>query len=180
MASGTGCLILSGMPGAGKSTVAPLVAAHHPRGAHISGDVLSYMVVKGRASPLGDGEESQRQLRLCFRNMAALADNFAENGVFPVIEYPVTRPLLDLLVSELRCRPLLFVTLAPPLEECRRRNAARPAPQRVAYDIAPYYRAMRRELEGTGWWLDSSGLTPQETAALIAAEARERALLAVD
>ncbi|NSC24686.1 AAA family ATPase [Streptomyces albus subsp. chlorinus] len=168
------------MPGAGKSTVAPLVAAHHARAAHISGDVLSYMVVRGRAGPVSGGEESRRQLRLCFRNMCALANNFADSGIFPVLEHPVgTREVLDLLVTELRPRPVLFVTLAPPLEVCRSRNAARPAGQRVAYDVAPYYQEMRRELEGVGWWLDSSQLDPEQTAALIAAEAPARAALPV-
>lgn len=168
----TGCLVISGMPGAGKSTVAPLVARHHPRAAHINGDVLSYMVVRGRVGFLGEpAEESQRQLRLCVRNMCALAANFADHGIVPIVEYPIdTRPLLDLLVSLMRPRPVRFVVLAPPPEVCEHRNATRPAEQRVSYPIAPLHRAMRERLGDVGWWLDSRDLTAEETAATIAAE----------
>ncbi|MYT34058.1 MULTISPECIES: AAA family ATPase [unclassified Streptomyces] len=175
-----GCLIVSGMPGAGKSTVSPLVAAHHERAAHINGDFLSYMVVQGRVGFLGrPAAESRRQLLLCARNMCTLANNFAEQDIFPVVEYAIAdRELLDFMAELLLPRPVMFVVLAPPPEVCRQRNAARPARERVDYDIAPFYRAMHEELNGVGWWLDSSGQTPEETAAAIAAEARHRAVLA--
>ncbi|GAA4686402.1 AAA family ATPase [Streptomyces youssoufiensis] len=175
----TGCLIISGMPGSGKSTVSPLVAAHHERAAHISGDVLSYMVVQGRVGFLGEpAEESRRQALLCARNMCALADNFAENDIFPVIEHTIAdREMLDAMVGWLRPRPVLFVVLAPPLAVCRERNAARPARSRVHFDFGPQYREMRERLAGTGWWLDTATQTPQETAAAIASQAHERAAL---
>ncbi|QRX90707.1 AAA family ATPase [Streptomyces noursei] len=175
----SGCLIVSGMPGAGKSTVSPLVAGHFERAAHINGDFLSYMVVQGRVGFLGrPAEESRRQLLLCARNMCALADNFVEHGIFPIIEYAITdRELLDFMVGLLAPRPVMFVVLAPPPEVCMRRNAARSARERVDYDIAPFHRAMHDELGGVGWWLDSTGQTPEETAADIAAEARHRAVL---
>ncbi|MGD3106125.1 AAA family ATPase [Streptomyces sp. YGL11-2] len=174
-----GCLVLSGMPGAGKSTVAPLVAAHHERAAQISGDVLSYMVVQGRVGFQGrPAEESRRQLRLCARNMCTLANNFAENGIFPVVEYTVAdRETLDLMVAVLRPRPVMFVVLAPPVEVCRERNATRAAVARVDYDVAPFYRAMEEELAGVGWWLDSAGLTAEQTAAAIAAGAHDKAVV---
>ncbi|WP_268249820.1 AAA family ATPase [Streptomyces albospinus] len=167
------------MPGAGKSTVSPLVAAHHERAAHISGDALSYMVVQGRVGFLGrPAEESRRQLRLCARNMCTLADNFAENGIFPVIEYTIAdRELLDLMVEMLRPRPVMFVVLAPPVEVCRERNAMRAVEERVDYDVAPFYRAMEEELAGVGWWLDSAGLTAEETAAAITAGAHDKAVV---
>ncbi|MEU5857790.1 AAA family ATPase [Nocardiopsis dassonvillei] len=174
-----GCLILSGMPGAGKSTVAPLVAARYPRAAHISGDVLSYMVVQGRVGFNGrPAEEARRQLRLCVRNMCDLAANFADNGVFPVVEYTIdNRRMLDAMVEMLRPRPVMFVALFPPLEVCRRRNATRDPGHRVDFDFAPHYRAMREDLGGVGWWLDTAALTPEETADLIRARAHEEALL---
>ncbi|GCD98584.1 AAA family ATPase [Embleya hyalina] len=173
----TGCLVVSGMPGAGKSTVAPLVAARYPRAAHISGDVLSYMVVQGRVGFAGEpAEESRRQLRLCVRNMCALADNFAADDILPIVEYPIDSPeLLEFMVGLLRTAPVMFVVLAPPLEVCRERNAARPVRERVDFDYGPQYRAMRERLGGVGWWLDNSDRTPVETADLIAAHARDRA-----
>lgn len=175
----TGCLIISGMPGSGKSTVSPLVAAHHERAAHISGDVLSYMVVQGRVGFLGEpAAESRRQALLCVRNMCTLANNFAENDIFPVIEHTIAdRETLDVMVGLLRPRPVMFVVLAPPLAVCQHRNAHRAAQTRVHFDIAPHYRAMRERLAGTGWWLDTAALTAEETAATIAAHARDKAAI---
>ncbi|MDA0567722.1 AAA family ATPase [Streptomonospora sp. S1-112] len=169
-ATAPGCLILSGMPGAGKSTVAPLVAAHFPRAAHISGDTLSYMVVQGRVGFTGTPpEEADRQLLLCARNMCTLANNFADAGVFPIIEYTIDNPrLLDHMLHLLHPRPVMFVVLAPPLEVCQARNAARPPRERVDLDYTPYYRAMEHTMSGIGWWLDTATMTPQETAAAIA------------
>ncbi|AXK34138.1 phosphotransferase [Streptomyces armeniacus] len=170
------------MPGAGKSTVAPLVAARHARAAHISGDVLSYMVVQGRVGFNGQpAEESARQLRLCARNMCTLANNFADNGIFPVIEYAIDNPgMLDYMLAELRPRPVVFVVLAPPLEVCRQRNAARAVEHQVHFDFSPYYRAMREQLGEVGWWLDTAALSPEETADLIAARAHDTAALRTD
>lgn len=112
----------------GAVMVAPLVAARYPRAAHVSGDVLSYLVVQGRVGFAGEpAEEPRRQLRLCVRNVGALSDN----GILPIVEYPIDRPELpklpEFMVGLLRAAPVMFVVLAPPLEVCRERNAARPA-----------------------------------------------------
>ncbi|MFE6779906.1 AAA family ATPase [Streptomyces sp. NPDC057702] len=167
------------MPGSGKSTVAPLVAEHYERAAHISGDVLSYMVVRGRVGFLGEpAAESRRQAMLGARNMCALAANFAEHDILPVIEHTIAdREMLDAMVGWLRPRPVRFVVLAPPLAVCRERNARRPERARVHFDFAPQYERLRARLGDTGWWLDTATQTPRETAAAIAAHAHERATL---
>ncbi|MFG3258597.1 AAA family ATPase [Streptomyces sp. NPDC048172] len=173
------CLILTGMPGAGKSTVAPLVAARHARAARVNGDVLSYMVESGRVGFNGTpSEESRRQVLLCARNMCSLAANFADAGITPVLEHVVAdREVLDLMTGLLRPRPVRFVVLAPSPEVCERRNAARAPEERIGYPIAPLYRAMEEKLGDVGWWLDSSDLTPEETAATIVAHAAGKATL---
>lgn len=82
----TGCLILSGTPGAGKTTVARLVAADLPRSAHIGGDEVSLMVVSGAVGPVGEPpEEANRQLLLRAHNICDLANNFAAFGFHPVL-----------------------------------------------------------------------------------------------
>ncbi|MBC2873845.1 AAA family ATPase [Streptomyces sp. TYQ1024] len=163
------CLVLSGLPGAGKSSVGREVAGRLERSALVSGDAVADMIVRGRVSVVRLPEpEARRQLLLRARNICSLAANFADAGFTAVVDHVVPdREVLDLMVGLLRPRPVRFVVLAPPVEVCRARNAARPERERVDYDVAPLDRSMRQRLAGAGWWLDTAGMTVEETAGLI-------------
>lgn len=182
-----GCLLITGTPGAGKTTVSRLVAERLPRAAQVDGDVFGIMLVSGRANMLDeDGRwnpdpEGQRQLRLRMVNLCSVADNFAEAGITPVADSVVeTREELRFIAGRLRARPLMLVVLCPPLEVARHRNATRDVETRVDYDFAPLARNQRRELGDVGWWLDSGEQTAEETADLIVAEAARRAVVPED
>ncbi|MEU4361677.1 AAA family ATPase [Promicromonospora sp. NPDC023987] len=182
-----GCLLITGTPGAGKTTVSRLVAERLPRAAQVDGDVFGIMLVSGRANMLDDdgrwapGPEGRRQLRLRMVNLCSVADNFAEAGFTPVADSVVeTRAELSFIARRLRARPLMLVVLCPPLEVARHRNATRAVETRVDYDFAPLARNQQRELGDLGWWLDSGEQTPEETADVIVAEAARRAVVPED
>lgn len=179
-----GCLLITGTPGAGKTTVSQLVAERLPRAARVDGDVFGIMLVSGGANMLDEegrwnpGPEGQDQLRLRMINLCSVADNFAEAGFTPVADSVVeTREELRFIAGRLRARPLMLVVLCPPLEVARHRNATRAVETRVDYDFAPLARNQRRELGDMGWWLDSGEQTAEETADLIVAEAARRAVV---
>jgi predicted kinase len=179
-----GCLLITGTPGAGKTTVSRLVAERLPRAAQVDGDVFGIMLVSGRANMLDEdghwspGPEGQRQLRLRMVNLCSVADNFAEAGFTPVADTVVeTREELRFIAGRLRVRPLMLVVLCPSLEVARQRNATRAPETQVDYDFAPLARNQRRELGDVGWWLDSGEQTPEETADLIVAEVASRAVV---
>jgi predicted kinase len=179
-----GCLVITGTPGAGKTTVSRLVAERLPRAAQVDVDVFGLMLVSGRANMIDEqgrwnpGSDGLAQLRLRATNACSTADNFVEAGFTPVVDTVVeTRAELGYFLDRLRARPLMLVILCPPLAVARHRNATRAAETRVAYDVAPLARNQERELGDLGWWLDSGEQTPEQTADLIVAQAARRAVV---
>ena len=175
-----GCVIVTGMPGAGKTTVTALAARLLPRAAQVKGDTVSYMVLSGRVGFQDEpADEAVRQGELVNRNLTALANNFIDFGFTVLMDTVVPgRVKLDRLVGLLRPRPVRLVILAPGIEACRYRNSIRDPEERFDFDGYERLEAdMRRDLDQLGWWFDTSALTPADTAAQLVAEATSRAPL---
>lgn len=121
----SGCVIVNGMPGAGKSTVSTLVARLLPRAARVKGDDLNEMIISGRVWFAGDPpEEAARQVELCHCTMCALAANFIDFGFTVLMDTVVAdRIQLRFLLGLLEPLPTRLVTLAPGAAVCRQRNA---------------------------------------------------------
>jgi predicted kinase len=172
----SGCVVVSGMPGAGKSTVTGLAARLLPRAARIKADDLNEMILSGRV-PFRC--EPLRQAELANRNLAALAANFIDFG-FTVLmdQIVVTRADVDFLVGLLAPRPVRLVTLAPGVAVCQHRNATRDPSERFDFDGYHELEAdLRQHLGEVGWWFDTSALTAEETAGQFVREVARRALL---
>lgn len=167
MIVGRAVLVISGIPGAGKSSIARIIATRLPRSVHIEAEVLQRFVVGGSVWPDGEPQaEAMRQLRLRGRNVALLADSFFEAGFTPVVDDVVIGTRLAELRSDLRSRPLLFVLLTPRLDVVRERNRERPEK-----DVFEAWRHLdvvaREETPRVGLWLDSSDQEAEESAAEI-------------
>ena len=176
----SGCVLVSGMPGAGKSTVTTLAARSLPRAARVKADDVNEMILSGRIGFRGEpADEALRQEDLCNRNVCSLANNFIDFGFTVLIDRIVPNPArLDILVGLLAPRPVRLVTLAPGVEVCQHRNATRDPDERFDFDGYDQLAAdIRRELGGVGWWFDTSALTPEETAEQLVREAALRGAL---
>jgi chloramphenicol 3-O-phosphotransferase len=159
-------VLITGIPAAGKSTVADRLARRFERGVHVRGDVFRRMVVTGRHDMTSTPSEAAwRQLRFRYRLAAHAADTYYEAGFSVVIQDVVIGPILTTYVNGIRARPLVLVVLAPRPEVVARREAAR---TKVAYrddaaTIPALDAALHQETPRIGLWIDTSTQSPDET-----------------
>ncbi|HEX2172502.1 MAG TPA: AAA family ATPase [Dehalococcoidia bacterium] len=155
--------VISGTQGAGKSTVARLLAERFERGAWVSGDALQRMIVAGGRWPEGGemSEESARQLRLRLKHACLLGTSFVEAGITAVVDDIVIGDRVDDLLEELAGRRFVFVMLAPRLEVVRAREAGRGT--RLWEQWEWLDDIVRKQTHRLGLWIDNSDQTPEET-----------------
>jgi adenylylsulfate kinase-like enzyme len=166
MADPKGVLLISGIPGAGKTTVASLIASLLPSSALIHGDKVHELVASGRVYPgIQPGPEADRQLLLRDRNIAALTNNLVKAGFTTVIDDVVVyKPRLERLLELITARPVHMAMLAPRIDVAEERDRLRP--EKTVFHLWSHLDAvMRVDMAGTGYWIDSSQHTPEETAA---------------
>ena len=173
-------MIITGMPGAGKTTMTEMIGRLLPRSARVGGDVVNVMIRNGFVGFMGEpAEEALRQSELCKRNMCSLANNFIDFGFTAWLDTVlVDRAELDFLLTLMSPRSVRLVVLAPGIDTCKHRNAHRDPEDQFDFDDYERLEAdMVREFSEIGWWLDTADLTAQQTAEQILAELNERALV---
>jgi predicted kinase len=169
----SGCVIVTGMPGAGKTTVTSLAAQLIPRAAQVSGDAVNVMIRSGSVWFMGQPtEEALRQDELCNRNMCSLAKNFIDFGFTVLMDTVLAdRSELDFFIALMSPRPVRLVVLDPGIEVCKLRNAGRDPEDQFEFDGYERLDAdMKREFGDVGWWLDTSAMKPDQTAERLVGE----------
>jgi adenylate kinase family enzyme len=178
--------LITGIPGAGKTTVSRLLGERLERAAVIEGDLLQGWIVSGNVWP-GDerAAESARQIQLNMRNQCLLARSYAEAGFTPIIDYViVSQADLDAYRGRLQGLDVHLVVLHPGRDVVIARERGREKSQRherkhgltIGEHFAHLERPLVEELSGVGLWIDNAALAPVATAELILAN-RDRARL---
>jgi chloramphenicol 3-O-phosphotransferase len=157
----TGSLIVTGIPAAGKTTVARTLARRSQLAAHLDIDVIYELILGGLVLRKDSPEEDFWQLALAREHIGMLARSFAAHGVLTFVDDVIPdRPVLDRYLALLP-PPVRLVTLAPSTDVVQSRDAARH--KQVAARWMHMAETMRRDLLGVGLWLDTSNLDVQET-----------------
>ena len=162
--------LLSGPPGAGKSSIATALMGRFARGVHVPADDLREWVVSGRSGPENWTEETERQFGLARTVAAHTARLYSEAG-FAVAVADVLFPHdveahFDPLTPN-NGGNILKVLLFPTRESTQMRNALRTNKSFDTRGLAPLidtvYDAMQ-ERDWTGWHrLDTTAHTVEVT-----------------
>jgi adenylate kinase family enzyme len=164
-------LVLTGPPGAGKTTVAARLAATSELAVHLRGDEFWRFVARGATPPYLDG--SRRQNEVVASALGAAAAAYAQGGYFTVLDAVIGPWLLAPLLQRARLAAidLAYVVLRPRRDVAMARALGRQVGE--LRDPAPITR-MYDAFADLGPWeghvVDSSEQTPEETAADVLAK----------
>lgn len=139
--------VVSGVPGAGKSTTARALCARYGKALHVPVDDLRDFVVSGFASPLELWtEETTRQFALARATAARMAADYSDAGFAVVIDDVVREADMEQFLPYLRGRAVTKVLLSPRLDVALQRNRVRTNKTFDTAVLAPYTTRLHRLL----------------------------------
>ncbi|MEV5966510.1 hypothetical protein AB0L70_32375 [Kribbella sp. NPDC051952] len=171
-------ILVTGMQAAGKSTIAPLLAARlGPPAATLDGDVFYVGVVAGAEVMTPEpSAEAVRQLELRYDATALVAQHYADAGFDFVCSDIILGGHVERWFSRLHDITPYLVVLIPSVESIVEREIGRGGNNSYrdwGDSLEDGVRALQAGLEDIprrGLWLDTTGQTPEQTVETILAD----------
>jgi cytidylate kinase len=116
-------LLVTGPPGAGKSTVSRAIAEESPHSVFVAGDAFIGFLANGSIAPWLTAAHQQNQI--VTRAAASAAGEYASGGYFMAHDGIVGPWFLRTFASATGMGELDYVVLMPPVETCLERVATR-------------------------------------------------------
>ena len=165
--------MISGVPAAGKSTVARLLAERFDRGVRVPGDAIRAMTVSGRVDMRPDaGAEALRQLTLRYAGALSVASVYLNGGFDVVVEDVIIGPVLRDFLGLVPVPEFHLVFLDPDAAAIEQRDRDRYR-DHIAYgpgrrwSVSELQTLLRQETERIGLWLDTTGQNADQTVEAI-------------
>ncbi len=153
-------IVLTGPPGAGKNTIAEIIAKQRNQCAVIDVDLVRWMILQPHKAPW-EGDSGKKQQVLGVRNACLLTNNFLKEEYDVVILDVLTADTAKIYKEKLQ-NNVRIVLLLPTYEEALRRNTIRP-PRLKEGDIKMLYNEQKAFTEYDEV-IDNTHLLPEETA----------------
>lgn len=159
-------IVISGPMGAGKSTIAGLLAERLDRAVIINGWQVQKMIASGMSSPRSQADadvhpEFAVQLQVRLRAACAIAKSFVSAGYVAILEEQVVGERVEHLLQELHDLPFYFVMLAPPFDVVAARERGRGTDNFARW--GSWDELLATGTRRIGLWLDNSNDSPEET-----------------
>lgn len=161
-------IILSGPPGAGKSTVAEALALKFPQSASFSTDVIRQFIKGGNKAPWETSEAAVKQMKLGDDIVRDIIKRYIDN------DYAV---ILDGIYGDedvQKCQALFGdvygFMLLPSLEVLKERDKNRDEEKRMPHRVEPLYQDFNSKEHQLFVTIDNSQQTVAETAEYIWSE----------
>jgi predicted kinase len=157
--------VISGVPASGKTTVGRLLASRLDQAVCVPGDVIRAMVARPAELRSAASEAELRLLLLRYQGALALASVYLEAGFDAIVEDVIIGPVLREFLTLVPVPEMHLVVLNPDADAVAERDRGRP---RTAYadgrwDIGELRDLLRFETVRVGLWLDSTGLSAEQT-----------------